>query len=67
LFNLVAEVLATLPRKASNLGMIKGVMSHLIPEGITHIQYVDDTILMVDEDDTSIVNMKLILYCLEWF
>jgi hypothetical protein len=67
LFNLVAEVLATLLRKASNLGMIKGVMSHLIPEGITHIQYVDDTILMVDEDDTSIVNMKLILYCLEWF
>jgi hypothetical protein len=60
-------VLATLLRKASNLGMIKGVMSHLIPEGITHIQYVDDTILMVDEDDTSIVNMKLILYCLEWF
>jgi hypothetical protein len=42
LFNLVVEVLATLMRKASNQGSVKGVMSHLIPEGITHIQYVDD-------------------------
>jgi hypothetical protein len=66
LFNLVAEVLAILLRKASNLRMIKGVMSHLIPEGITHIQYADDTILMVDGNDASIVNMKLILYCFEW-
>jgi hypothetical protein len=66
LFNLVAEVLAILLRKASNLRMIKGVMSHLIPEGITHIQYADGTILMVDGNDASIVNMKLILYCFEW-
>jgi hypothetical protein len=63
LFNIIAEVLATLLRKALNLGLIKEVMSHLIPEGITHIQYADDTILMVAGDDSSIVNMKLILYC----
>jgi hypothetical protein len=41
-------------------------LSHLIPEGITHIQYVDDTILMVEGDDLSITNMKFILYCFEW-
>jgi hypothetical protein len=63
---MVAEVLTTLLRKASNLGLIRGGMSHLIPEGITHIQYADDTILMVAGDDSSIVNMKLILYCFEW-
>jgi hypothetical protein len=62
----VVEVLATLLRKAANVGMIKGVMSHLILEGITHIQDADDTILMVDGEDSSIVNMKLILYCFEW-
>jgi hypothetical protein len=37
LFNLVAEVLSTLMRKASNQRKIRGVMTHLIPEGITHI------------------------------
>jgi hypothetical protein len=63
---LVAETLATLLRKATQLGKVKGVVSHLIPEGITHIQYTDDTILMVESDDTSIINMKFILYCFEW-
>jgi hypothetical protein len=66
LFNLVAEVLATLMRKASRQGKVKGVMTHLIPEGITHIQYPDDTILMVEVDGDSIVNMKFILYYFEW-
>jgi hypothetical protein len=47
LFNLVADVLSTLMRKASNQGKLKGVMTHLIPEGITHMQYADDTIPMV--------------------
>jgi hypothetical protein len=66
LFNLVAEVLATLFRKASEQGKIRGVMTHLIPEGITHIQYVGDTILMIKGDDESITQMKFILYCFEW-
>jgi hypothetical protein len=66
MFNLVAEVLATLMRKASIQGKINGVLSHLIPEGITHVQYADDTMLMVEGDDTSILNMKFILYCFEW-
>jgi hypothetical protein len=66
LFNLVADVLSILMRKASNQGKIKGVMTHLIPEGITHIQYADDTILMVEDDEESIINLKFILYCFEW-
>jgi hypothetical protein len=66
LFNLVAKVLATLLRKASSQGKIKGVLSHLIPEGISHIQYVDDTILMIEGDDNSVVHIKFILYCFEW-
>jgi hypothetical protein len=27
----------------------------------------DDTILMIEDDDNSIVNIKFILYCFEWF
>jgi hypothetical protein len=36
MFNLVAKVLATMMKKAANQGKIKGTMSHLLPEGITH-------------------------------
>jgi hypothetical protein len=66
MFNLVVVVLATLMRRAVTQGKIKGVvMIHLIQEGITHVQYVDDTMLMVEGDDTSILNMKFILYYFE--
>jgi hypothetical protein len=67
LFNLVVEtLLAILMRKAVGQGKLKGVLTHLIPERITHIQYTDDTILMIEGDDASVVNMKFILYCFEW-
>jgi hypothetical protein len=37
----------------------------LIEGGITHLQYVDDTVVFIDMDDQSIMNIKLILYCFE--
>jgi hypothetical protein len=60
LFNLVGETLATLMRKASNQGKLRGVLTHLIHEG-THIQYANDIIIMIEGDDASVVNMKFIL------
>jgi hypothetical protein len=36
MFNLVAEVLATLMRKATTQGKVMGVVSHLIPEDHTY-------------------------------
>lgn len=66
LFNLVADTLAKIMERAAAQGKIKGVLSHLIPEGITHIQYADDTILMAEGDDNSILHLKFILYCFEW-
>jgi hypothetical protein len=62
----VTEVLATLMRKAGQQGKIKGVLTHLMVERITHIQYTDDTFLMVEGDEMFITNMKFILYCFEW-
>lgn len=66
LFNLVADVLGVLLDKACSKGHIKGVLTHLIPDGISHVQYVDDTVIMIDGSDLSIRNLKLILYCFEW-
>lgn len=41
-------------------------MDDLIPRGISHIQYADDTVIMLDGSENSIRNLKLILYCFEW-
>jgi hypothetical protein len=61
----VADVLGVLLDKAVSKGHIKGVLGYLIPGGISHIQDVDDTIIMVDCSVQSIRNLKLILYCFE--
>ena len=34
--------------------------------GISHIQYADDTVIMIDCSEKSVLNLKLILYCFEW-
>ena len=47
-----------------NKGHIKGVLIELIPRGISHIQYANDTILFVEYDDACITNTKFLLYCL---
>jgi hypothetical protein len=66
LFNLVTDTLSALMSRAAGRGYIRGVVIHLISEGITHVQYANDTILMVEGDDNSIIHMKFILYCFEW-
>jgi hypothetical protein len=66
LFNLVVDVLGVMLNKAVNRGHAKGVLEHLIPGEISHIQYADDAVIMVDGSDQSITNLKLILYCFEW-
>lgn len=64
LFNLVADALGVLLNKAIQKGHIKGVLEDLIPGGVSHIQYADDTVIMVDGSVDSIRSLKLILYFL---
>jgi len=53
--------------KGRTQGLIRGVVPHLAQGGgITHLQYADDTVVMVSWDDDSIINMKFLLYCFEW-
>jgi retron-type reverse transcriptase len=66
LFNLAVDALAHILDKAKGKGYIKGVVPHLIPGGLTHLQYADDTILLCENDIQSITNMKFLLYCFEW-
>jgi hypothetical protein len=66
LFNMVADALGVMLNKAVSKGHITGVLGDLIPRGISHIQYADDTVIMIDGSERSITNLKLILYYFEW-
>jgi hypothetical protein len=60
----VVDALSVMLESASQKGRIAGLVPHLVEGGITHLQYADDTVLMIQNEET-IVNLKLILYCFE--
>ena len=63
--NFVAEGLSTILSKANAAGHIQGVVPHLFPGGITHLQYADDTIILIQYDELGIANLKFLLMCFE--
>jgi hypothetical protein len=65
LFDFVADALDIILSRARAAGHIQGVVPHLIPEGVTHLQYADDTMIMVQNSDLSLINLKFILLCFE--
>jgi hypothetical protein len=50
LFNIVADMLALLIRRATADGQIRGVIPHLVDDGLSILQYADDTVLFLDHD-----------------
>jgi hypothetical protein len=66
LLNLVVDALSVLLDKGVEKGHISDVLGDLVPGGISHIQYVDDTVITIDGSNRSILNLKLIIYYFEW-
>jgi hypothetical protein len=50
---------------AKEKGTIIGLVPHLVGGGVTHLQYADDTVVLVQSNKESILNLKLIFYCFE--
>ena len=50
LLNLAVDALDHILTKAKERGLVRGLMQHLIPGGITHLQYADDTVILVGSD-----------------
>jgi hypothetical protein len=50
LFYLVADGMTTLLARARDAGLIRGLVLDLIEGGLTHMQYVDDTIIFLEVD-----------------
>jgi retron-type reverse transcriptase len=65
LFNIVVDVLAILINRAKLEGQTDGVVPHLVYDGLSILQYADDTIIYFDHDPTNARNLKLMLCSFE--
>ena len=50
LFNIVADMLALIIKRAKDDGQIRGVIPNLLDDGLSILQYADDTIIFIDHD-----------------
>jgi hypothetical protein len=58
-------MLAILIKRAKEEGQIVGVIPHLVDDGLSILQYADDTILFMEHDIDKAKNMKLLLNAFE--
>ena len=65
LFNIVADMLSLLIKRAKADGQIRGVIPHLIDDGLSILQYADDTIIFIDHDLEQAKTLKLLLCAFE--
>jgi len=63
---LVGDALAHMLNTAKQKGHVRGLVPHLVEGGLTELHYANDTILFLEYDDTTIRNLKFLLYCFEW-
>lgn len=50
LFNIVVDMLAILINRAKEAGQISGVVPYLVDNGLSMLQYADDTIIFLDHN-----------------
>ena len=65
LFNLVADMLTLFITRAKAAGQVSGVVPHLVDDGLSILQYADNTILFMEHNLEQAHNMKIILYAFE--
>ena len=58
-------MLATLIFQAKSNGNIRGVVPHLVNDGLSILQYADDTILFLDHNMLQARELKLVLSTFE--
>ncbi|WVZ50145.1 hypothetical protein U9M48_001431, partial [Paspalum notatum var. saurae] len=64
-FNIVADRLAIIINRAKEVGKVNGVIPHLVEDGLSILQYADDTVLFMDHDLEKARNMKVLLCIFE--
>lgn len=61
----MADSLSAILHKVRSSGNLTGVVPHLIPGGVSHLQYANDTVLLFQPDAVSLAMIKIILICFE--
>jgi len=61
----VVDILAILIARAKDAGQVEGVIPHLIQDGLSILQYADDTVTFMSHDVEKAINMKLLLSTFE--
>jgi hypothetical protein len=65
LFNLAVDVFVKLIERAQVNGQIKGIIPHLVDDGLSILQYVDDMNVLLDQDLEQAKNLKIMLSAFE--
>jgi hypothetical protein len=65
LFNFVVDIFSRMVNKGSSCGIIMGLCNHLVPGGVVSLQYADDTLIFLENDERNAINMKWTLTCFE--
>ena len=65
LFSVAADTLDKMIEMAQRHSLVQGLMPEYIENGLAILQYADDTILCLQNDEESARNMKLLLYLYE--
>jgi hypothetical protein len=65
LFNIAADGLACLIRKVQEMGLIEGLIPHIIERGCAMLQCADDTIIVLQNNLERATNLKFILILFE--
>ena len=65
IFNIVADMLALIIKRVKDDGQIRGVIPKLLDDGLSILQYADDTIIFIDHDLEQAKNLKLLLCVFE--
>jgi hypothetical protein len=65
LFNIVVDILTILINRAKGKWQLSGVIPHLVDDGLSILQYADDTILFMDHNFEQAKNMNLLLSAFE--
>lgn len=65
LFNLVGEGLSSLLSLGIQSGIFRGITIKGTTSYISHLQFADDVILFINDDDYSVMGIKRILQCFQ--
>jgi hypothetical protein len=65
LFNIVIDMLTIIIKRAKLNGQIDMVVPHLVDNGLSILQYADDTLIFLDDNLDNAKNLKLLLCSFE--